>query len=100
MDNQNTHFVFDGEKIIISPNLREIATFLSELDSEVIQLLQKSPYTLRANTITIFAYLETLYCLNIVYKFETTDKGKIIEYSSDKEERTTFYKDFLLNSDV
>lgn len=35
MQTQNTHFIFDGSKVMISPNLREVIIFLQEIEKEI-----------------------------------------------------------------
>ncbi len=100
MEVQNTHFVYDGEKIIISPNLSVIASFLMEIDAEIVKLLAKSPESVRANSVAIFSYWETLFCLFIAYEFQTWDKNQIIGHSRNHKTRKTFYTKYLLNSEI
>ncbi len=40
MNNNSTHLVFDGKKIIISPDLTDIFSFLIEIEKEVECLLE------------------------------------------------------------
>ncbi|PIR67095.1 MAG: hypothetical protein COU51_00705 [Parcubacteria group bacterium CG10_big_fil_rev_8_21_14_0_10_36_14] len=35
MQSQSTHFIFDGSKVIISPNLHEVIIFLQEIEKEI-----------------------------------------------------------------
>lgn len=39
MLNKSTHFIFDGEKVTISPDLRPIVNFLQEIEAEVETIL-------------------------------------------------------------
>lgn len=39
MENKSTHFIFNGEKIVISPDLRLIVNFLQEIEKEIENLL-------------------------------------------------------------
>jgi len=35
MENKSTHFIFDGEKVLISPDLHPIVSFLQEIEKEI-----------------------------------------------------------------
>lgn len=145
MAEESTHIIFDGEKIIISSNLRSIIIFLKGIEVEakslfdiekkhdsirkqyiesleVIQKLLKKlndnkisvnitlvddPSSMaeklklarpvRAETIVLFAYLETLICLNIAYENTTADEKIIINQAMNTKVVSAFIKDFCLN---
>lgn len=39
MDEQSTHFIFDGEKVVISPDLHSVVSFLQEIEKEIERFL-------------------------------------------------------------
>jgi len=39
MDNESTHFIFDGEKVLISPDLHPVLIFLQGIEKEIESLL-------------------------------------------------------------
>lgn len=39
MAGQSTHFIFDGEKVVISPDLHSIVSFLQEIEKEIESFL-------------------------------------------------------------
>ena len=39
MENKSTHFIFDREKIVISPDLYSIVSFLGEIEKEIESFL-------------------------------------------------------------
>jgi len=39
MENKSTHFIFDGDKVVISPDLRLIVDFLQEIEKEIESFL-------------------------------------------------------------
>lgn len=57
-EEKSTHIVFDGEKIMISPDLRVISEHLSDVDSEVESLFnfQDKLESLRKNFIELFDF--------------------------------------------
>jgi len=64
MESKSTHFIFDGEKIIISPNLRPIVDFLQEIEKEIESFLgfNKKLESIRKQ------HLETLKLVEILAK--------------------------------
>jgi len=34
MENSSTHFIFDGDKVVISPDLHSVVSFLQEIEKE------------------------------------------------------------------
>ena len=40
MENKSTHFIFDGEKVLISPDLFLTINFLMEIEKEVKTVLE------------------------------------------------------------
>ena len=36
---ESTHFIFDGEKVVISPNLYSVVSFLQEIEKEIESFL-------------------------------------------------------------
>jgi len=145
MEDKSTHFIFDGDKIIISPDLRPIVDFLQEIEKEVegflwfdkklesirkqhaetIKLTQvlakklkensidfnftlsehpstiadklKINYPIRSKMIILFAYLETLRCLNIAYENKTSDEKEIRGLAMDDKNIKSFLQEFCLN---
>ena len=39
MDNRSTHFIFDGDKVVISPDLYPVVSFLQEIEKEIESFL-------------------------------------------------------------
>ena len=62
MENQSTHFIFDGKKIIISPDLSPIVNFLQEIEEEVNVLLgfEKRLESIRKQCLELFKFVEFL----------------------------------------
>ncbi len=143
--NEATFFVFDGDKVVISPDLLPIISFLQEIEKEVksmleidrkmlnirsyfkelFKLIEKSfsvlkeqsltfehtlsqnpiaflenttikPFT-RSKVVALFAYLDTLFCLNLAYEKQTYDKEKIIGFAMNKKEIDSFLNRFCLH---
>lgn len=145
MTEENTHIIFDGEKLIISPNLRSVIIFLKGIEVEVKSFLDiekkhdsirkqyvetldamhkllkilednkisvnitlteepsaianklKADRPVRAEMVVLFAYLETLICLNIAYENKTSDKKTIIDKAMDNQMIKSFIKEYCLN---
>lgn len=72
MQNQNTHFIFDGNKVVISPDLREVIVFLQEIEKEINDFLtfDKKIESIRKQ------YLETIKLVEVLV-------GKLKENSID-----------------
>ena len=62
--NQNTHFLFDGEKVIMSPDLSEVVKFLHEVEKETESFLS---YEKRLDSIKS-QHLETLDLVQLLSK--------------------------------
>jgi len=62
MENQSTHFIFDGERIIISPNLSTIVNFLQEIEKEINILLgfEKRLESIRKQCLELVKFIEFL----------------------------------------
>lgn len=147
MENKSTHFIFNGEKVIISPDLRPIASFLSEIDKEIESLLSfdkkldsiqrqcveimqysmalykklkekgesvkfdflEAPTTIaeklkfsvpiRSEMIALFAYIETIFCLDIAYKNNISSEEKIIRKAMSQNNVKFFLEEFCLNKE-
>jgi len=39
MESKSTHFIFDGEKVVISPDLYQVVSFLQEIEKEIESFL-------------------------------------------------------------
>jgi hypothetical protein len=96
MENKSTHFTFDGEKIVISPDLILIINFLQEIEKEIKSFLSFNHCT-RSKIIILFANLETLLRLNFAYENKITDGEKIRKLTMKQEVWRSFYDDFCLN---
>jgi hypothetical protein len=99
---KSNHVLFDGEKIVISPGMKELLDFLIEIDKEVASLLkakdqsgEKLIQRSRAELIVIFAQLETMRCLWTAYSNKTKDRKKIRDASDRKID--IFLKNFCLS---
>lgn len=147
MENKSTHFIFDGNKIVISPDLKPIVDFLGEIEKEIesflgfekkiesirkqhletIKLVQLLAGKLKENSIdfnfsfsedpsnigdklkfssptrskmiVLFAYLETLFCLNIAYENKTSDEQEIRRLAMNKNTIKPFLETFCLNKE-
>lgn len=147
MENKSTHFVFDEENIVISPDLSPIIQFLQEIEKEVESLLgfskklesigkqyletlklaealveklkensidfsftlSEDPVSIvdklrlhrpiRSEMIVLFAVLETLFCLNLAYKYKTSDKNKIRKLATNITEVENFLNHYCLSQD-
>ena len=148
MLNKSTHFIFDGEKVVISPDLRSIVGFLQEIELEVETILgfdkklesvrkecaeilnftglllekiknnnislaglslPNDPSTLndklmitrpiRSEMIVLFAYLETLLCLNIAYDNKNSDEKFLICQAMNQKVVSSFLENFCLNKE-
>ncbi len=49
--------------------------------------------------LSLFAFLETMYCLYIAYTFEISDKDKILELTLNTKEKEKFIAKFLLSTE-
>jgi len=38
MENKSTHFIFDEDKVVISPDLYPVVSFLQEIEKEIERL--------------------------------------------------------------
>jgi len=38
MKKESTHFIFDGDKVVISPDLYPVVSFLQEIEKEIERL--------------------------------------------------------------
>lgn len=64
MEDKSTHFIFDGQKIVISPDLRPIFDFLKEIEKEIESFLgfDKKLESIRKQ------YLETIELVQVLTK--------------------------------
>jgi len=62
MKKESTHFIFDGEKVIISPDLHSVINFLQEIEKEIEILLgfQKKLESIRKQCLEIVKLVELL----------------------------------------
>jgi len=62
MTNENTHFIFDGEKVVISPDLQPIVIFLQEIEKEVESFLSydKKLESIRKQYLETFEFIQFL----------------------------------------
>jgi len=98
MENKSTHFLFDGQKIIISSDIQLTINFLMEIDKDIIKLLE-CKNLIRLKLIALFANLETLMRLNFAYENKISEGNKIRQLTLDSSVWRNFYSDFCLNKD-
>jgi len=62
MDNQSTHFIFDGEKVMISPDLHSVVVFLQEIEKEIESFLNfdKKLESIRKQHLETIKFIEVL----------------------------------------
>jgi len=72
MENKSTHFIFDGDKVVISPDLHSVIIFLQEIEKEIESFLNfdKKLESIRKQ------YLETVKLIEVL-------AGKLKENSID-----------------
>jgi hypothetical protein len=102
MENQSTHFIFDGKQIIISPDLYPTIGFLQEIEKEIESFLDFDKkleiyHPVRSKMIILFANLETLLRLNFAYENRIDDGEEIRKQALDPKVWGLFYNDFCLN---
>lgn len=102
MQNNSTHFVFNGREIFISRDLYPTVNFLQEIEKEVESFLWfdkklKINHPIRSKIIVLFANLETLLRLNFAYKNKIDDGEKIRKQTLGKKTWEDFYNNFCLN---
>ncbi|EKE03070.1 MAG: hypothetical protein ACD_20C00276G0001, partial [uncultured bacterium] len=76
--------------------LRDLNFKFSEDPFIIIEKL-KLNRPVRPEMIVLFAYLETLFCLNIAYENKTSDKNAIIKQAMDQNNIRSFISKFCLD---
>ena len=102
MESRSTHFIFDGKKIVISPDLLLTFGFLQEIEKEIESLLVNLAkplinHAIRSKFIVLFANLETLLRLNFAYENKIDDGEKIRKLTLDQKVWESFYNNFCLS---
>ncbi len=84
MDIENTHIIFDGTKIIVSPNLYSIFDFLQKIEAEVNELftLDKKLQSIRSSILDIMGLMEVMAKIiseaGLDFKYELKENPEVL----------------------
>lgn len=86
----------DWDVLEIHPFLFDMFTFLIWIDQEIQSFLLNESMFLRSQMISLFAYMETMFCLLSIYEFwKEISKDKIIMITKDNTSK--YIKKYILN---